>query len=83
MLAIMKDLLLIDSSLPVNFRAYAMNIANYLCNRLPTKYSSPAFILEEVWTETKQNPEYICIFGSRVNTFIPNKKRIKADVQKT
>lgn len=33
----MKDLILIDSALPNNFLAEVIEIANYLCNRLPIK----------------------------------------------
>lgn len=84
-LTTMKDSLLVDSGLPVNFWADAMDTANYLCNRLPTKRSGsrPAFIPEEAWTSTRQNLEHIRIFGSRVNTFIPNEKHTKSDVRKT
>ena len=52
-LATMKNSLLINSGLPINFWAKAMDTANYLCNRLPTRCSGPAFILEEAWTSKK------------------------------
>ena len=79
----MKDLLLIDSGLPVNFWAEAMDTANYLQNRLPTKRKGPTFIPEEVWTNTRQNLRHVRIFGSKMNTFIPSTKRTKSDIQKT
>lgn len=66
----MKDLLLINSDLPVNFWIEAMDINNYLYNQLRTKRDGYAFILEEALIDTKQNLEHICIFGSRVSTFI-------------
>lgn len=47
--AIIKDSLLIDNSLLVNFWAEAMNIINYLSNQLLTKCGRPAFILKEAW----------------------------------
>ena len=46
-LATIKDSLFIDSSLPVNFWAEAMDIVNYLCNKLPTRRVGPAFIPKE------------------------------------
>ena len=76
----MKDLLLIDSSLSVNFRANVIDIANYLCNQLSRKCCIPALILEATWTNIRQILEYICKFGSRVNTFISSKKCTKADI---
>ena len=82
-LATMKDSLLIDSGLPVNFWVKAMDTANYFRNRLLTRCNSVTFISEEAWTNTRQNLEYIKIFGSRVSTFIPSEKRTKSDVRKT
>lgn len=52
-LAIMKDSLLIDSGLPVNFWAEAMDTTNYLRNRLPTRRNSVIVIPEEAWTNTR------------------------------
>ena len=82
-LATMKDLLLIDSGLPVNFWAKAMDTANYLHNRLPIRRNSVTVISKEVWTNTRQNLEHIQIFGSRMSTFIPSEKRTKSDIRKT
>ena len=82
-LATIKDLLLIDSGLPVNFWAEAMDTANYLRNWLPTRREGPTFIPEEAWTNTRQNLGQVRIFGNRVSTFIPSKKRTKSDVRRT
>lgn len=46
----MKDSLLVDSGLPLNFWAEAMETANYLRNRLPTKSRRGELIPEECWT---------------------------------
>ena len=82
-LATIKDSLLIDSGLPVNFWAEAMDTANYLRNRLTKRREGPTFIPEEAWTNTRQNLGHVRIFGSRVSTFIPSEKRTKSDVQRT
>lgn len=66
----MKDSLLIDSGLPVNFWAEAMDIANYLRNRLPTKRDGPAFIPEEAWTKTRQNLEHVSKEISRISSIL-------------
>ena len=81
----MKDSLLIDSKLPNQFWAEAMDTTNYLRNRLPTKRTADNTIIipEEAWTEVKQNLEHIQIFGSRVSTYIPFEKRFKSNVSKT
>ena len=68
----MKDLILINSSLPVNFWDEVIDTANYLHNRLSTKQDDPTIILE-----------YMHIFGSRVSTFILTQKHLKSDIQKT
>lgn len=60
-----------------------MDTANYLRNRLQIRREGPIFILKEIWTNTRQNLKHICIFGSRVSTFIPSEKRTKSDVRKT
>lgn len=46
-LATMKDSLLINNKLPVNFWMEAMNNVNYLYNQLPIRHSRPVFILKE------------------------------------
>lgn len=63
----MKDSLLIDSGLPINFWAEAMDTSNYLRNRLPTKRADKTIIIpEEAWTEIRQNIEHVRIFGSHL-----------------
>lgn len=52
----MKDSMLIDSGLPNNIWAEAMETANYLRNRLPTKSKNYGkMIPEELWTERRQS----------------------------
>ena len=82
-LAQMKDSLLIDSGLPTQFWAEAMDTANYLRNRLPTRRTKTVIIPEEAWTEVRQNLEHVRIFGSTISTHIPSEKRSKSDVYKT
>lgn len=43
-LAIIKDLLLINNGLSVNFWAEKIDTANYLRNRLPTRHNSVTVI---------------------------------------
>lgn len=78
----MKDSLLIDSGLPLEFWAEAMDTGNYLQNRLPTKCQWRELIPEEYWTGEKQNVSHINIFGSTVSVVIPREKRHKSDVHK-
>lgn len=49
----MKDSLLIDNGLPVNFWADVIDTANHFRNWLPTKRSGLAFILEKAWIDTR------------------------------
>ena len=79
----MKDSLLIDSGLPVNIWAQAMDTANYLCIQLLTRCSGPAFIPDEAWISIRQNLEHLQIFESSVNILISNEKRTKVDIWKT
>lgn len=76
----MKDSLFINSGLSIKFQTDVMNIINYFCNELPTKYDSSTFIPKEAQTNTKQNLEYIYIFESGISIFIPNKKYTKSDI---
>ena len=79
----MKNSMLIDCGLPVYFWVEAMDTANYLHNRLLTKPDGSTIILEEAWTNVRQNPEYMRIFESRLNTFISTQKYSKSDIRKT
>ena len=79
----MKDSMLIDSGLPNGFWAEAMETANYLRNRLPTRSRTHGeMIPEEAWTGRQQNLHHICIFGSLAFCNIPEEKRVKSDHQK-
>ena len=78
-----KDSLFIDSRLPVNFWAEAIDTSNYLRNRLSTRQNGLAFIQEKAWTGIRQDLEHVRIFGSRVSTFIPTEKCTKSDIRKT
>lgn len=79
----MKDALLVDSALPPEFWAEAMDTANYLRNRLPTKVQGRGKIIsEEAWTGEKQGVRYLKVFGSAVSVVIPKEKRHKSDIYK-
>ena len=79
----MKDSMLIDSVLPNGFWAEAMETANYLRNRLPTRSKNHGeMIPEESWTSRRQDPRHICIFESLALCNIPEEKRSKSDYQK-
>lgn len=81
-LVTMKDALLIDSKLPIDFWAKAMETANYLRNRLPTKTRGHGEVIpEEKWSGSRQNLSHLRIFGSEVLVNIPKEKRIKTDIQ--
>lgn len=82
-LVTMKDSLLIDSGLPNDFWAEAMETSNYLRNRLPTKSRGHGELIpEEEWTNRKQNLSHVRIFGSLVLVDIPHEKRSKSDFRK-
>ena len=72
--------MLIDSGLPVNFWAKAMDTINYLHNHLPTKQDGPTIIPEETWTDVRQNLKHVHIFVSRVNIFIPMQKYPQSEI---
>ena len=79
----MKDSMLIDSGLPNNFWAEAMETASYLRNRLPTRSKNHGEVIpEESWTERRQSLGHVRIFGSLVLANIPEEKRTKSDNQK-
>lgn len=81
-LVTMKDALLIDSELPIDFWAEAMETANYLRNRLPSKTRGHEEVIpEEKWSGSRQNLSHLRIFGSEVLVDIPKEKRIKTDIQ--
>lgn len=76
----MKDLLLVDNGLPIEFWIEAIDTANYLWNRLPTKSQRGEPILEEKWTGKKQNVSHIKVFGSIISILILKEKRHKFDI---
>ena len=79
----MKDVMLIDSRLPNDFWAKAIETANYLRNRLPTRSRSHGkLISEETWIDKRQNFSHIRIFESLILANIPDKKRSKSDYKK-
>lgn len=78
----MKDSLLINSGLPLEFWAEVMDTANYLRNHLPTKSQVGELILEESWTGEKQDVGHIKTFGSTVSVVISKEKRHKSDIYK-
>ena len=79
----MKDSMLIDSGLLDGFWAEAMETANYLQNRFPTKSRNHGeIILEEAWTDKQQNLQHVRIFGSLAMSNILDEKRFKSDYQK-
>lgn len=60
-----------------------MDIANYLYNQFQIMRNGLTYISKKTWIKIKQSLEYVEIFGSMVNIFIPNKKEIKSDIRKT
>lgn len=50
-IVIIKNSFLLDSGLPLDFWVEAMDTANYLQNRLPTKSQRGKLIPEEAWSE--------------------------------
>lgn len=62
-LSTMKEFLLINSKLSINFWAQAIDVVKYLQTRLPTRRANKTVIVpKETWTGTKENVEYIYIF---------------------
>lgn len=78
----MKDSLMIDSGLPQEFWAEAMDTANYLRNRLHTKTQKGEIIPEEAWTGGKQDVQHLKFFGSVASVVIPKEKSHKSDIYK-
>lgn len=78
----MKDSLLIDSKLSTQFLAKAIDTANYLQNRLPTKRiaDNTVIIPDKAQIEVRQSLKHVQIFGSRVSTHIFFKKCSKSDI---
>lgn len=79
---IMNDFLLVNSRLPFNFWAEAMDTANYLQYCLLIKSRRLELIPEESWIEKKQDVSYFKIFGSLVIVVIPKEKWQKSNNNK-
>lgn len=78
-----KNLMLIDSSLPNGFWVEAMETANYLCNKLLTRSKNHRKIIsEEACTGEYQDLQHIWIFKSLALSNISAEKRTKSDYQK-
>ena len=79
----MKDSMLVDSGLPNRFWAEAIETANYLGNRLPTKTKSHCEVIpEEACTNQGQDLQRVRIFGSLALCNILEEKRSKSDCQR-
>lgn len=73
----MARCMLLDARLPITFWAEAINTANYLQNRLPTKaISSTPY---ELWNEKKPGISYFHAFGTKCFVYIPAQKRHKLE----
>lgn len=81
-IVMIKDFLLINSSLPLEFWAAAINTTCYLQNRLPTKYQRGKLIPKKCWTEKKQDISHIKVFTSTVSIVILKEKRQKSNIYK-
>ncbi len=77
-----KNLLLLDSGLPLDFWAEAIDTTNYLRNRLPTKSQRGELIPKEAWSNKKQDVSHLRVFGSLTSVEISKEKRHKSDIQK-
>lgn len=69
-----KDSLLLNSGLSLDFWAKVMYTANYLQNKLPTKSQRRKLILEEAWTSQTQDISHIRVFRSIACIEIPKEK---------
>lgn len=79
----MKDLMLINNGLHNNFWVKAIDTANYLQNKLPTKSKNYGeMISEKAWIGRRQDFNHVRIFDSLVLANISLEKRSKFDYQK-
>lgn len=77
-----KDSLLVDSKLLLEFWAETIDTANYLQNCLSIKSQRRELIPEESWIEKKQDISHLKVFDSIVSVVISKKKRHKSDIYK-
>ena len=69
-----KNSLLVDSGLLLEFWSEVIDITNHLQIRLFTKRQRGELFLEEQWTGKKQDESYVKVFGSVISVLIPPKK---------
>ena len=60
--------------LSLQFWVEAINCANYIVNRTPTKYLQ-GITLEEAWSKIKLDVSHFHMFGSEAQAHIPDEKR--------
>lgn len=73
----MARCMLVDADLPYSFWAEAVNTANYLQNRLPSR--SVGATPYELWNGNKPRLDKCAVFGSRCYVHVPTEKRRKLD----
>lgn len=71
----MAKCMLLDANMDKKYWAEAINTANYLCNRLPTKACNKTPF--ELWTNIKPDISHLQIFGTKVYAKLPDEKRKK------
>lgn len=75
----MARCMLLDAKLKRKFWAEAVNTANFLQNRLPTRTREKTPY--EIWNSRKPDVSYFHIFGCEVYAHIPDELRRKLDVK--
>ena len=78
----MKDLLLVDSGIPLEFWAEVIDTTNYLRKKLPTKSQRRDLIPKIELAGKKQDVSHIKVFGNVISVLIPKVKRHKSDIYK-
>ena len=76
-IVIMKDSLLLDSRLPLDFWTDVIDTANYLQNRLPIKSQRGEPISKKVWSDKQQNVSHLKVLGNFASIEIPKKSVIR------
>ena len=70
----MANYLIQSKELSLQYWAEAINCANQIVNRTPTKFLQ-GITLEEAWSKVKPYVSHFCLFGSEAWTHIPDEKR--------
>jgi hypothetical protein len=70
----MANCMIQSKGLSLNYWAKAINCANYIVNRTPTK-ALKNIKPEESWTKIKLDVSHFCVFGSIAWAHIPDEKR--------